>query len=153
MGGFVQYADPIPPGPHVYGPPPFGIWPTSVRKPLEAKGAPIAPSDILEMQAQDRVREADRQKMLFIEPKGIGQSSVPPPLPAGTPAPTPAAKDIAAALAPKQADLTMIFGGIGLALVGLGTRLFAQEKTTTQALASGAALIGGAGLIYKGLQR
>lgn len=148
MGGFVQYADPIPPGPHVYGPPPYGVWPTSIRRPVQAHGAPIPPSDILKAQAEDQARENDREKALFIEKKRIGQQLT-PATPTTPPAP---GKDIAAALLPRPADRTMVIGGIAIAIVGLGTRIFAQEKNTTQTLASAAAIVGGAGLVYKGLQ-
>lgn len=148
MGGFVQYANPIPPGPHVYGPPPYGIWPTSVEAPIDAGGVPIPPSDIAERIAEDQAREDAREQALFIEKKRIGQG----PATLTTPVPPPSAKDVAAALLPKPVDKTMLYGGIVLAVVGLATRIMAPEKTTSQALASGAAIIGGAGMVYKALQ-
>jgi len=150
MGGFVQYANPIPPGPHAYGPPPYGIWPTSVERPIDPNGAPVAPSTIAAQQEAARKREEDREKALFIEKKNIGQAGLPAstPLPAGAAA----AQGAATSLLPRPVDKTMLYGGIVIAIVGVGTRLFASEKTTSQALASGAAIIGGAGLVYKGLQ-
>lgn len=149
LGGFVQYASPIPPGPHVYGPPPYGIWPTSVEAPINPHGVPVAPSTIAEQQEAARKREEDREKALFIEKTNMGQALVPQtaPVPDGT-----VAKDAAAALLPRPVDKTMLYGGIAIAIVGVATRIFASEKTTSQALASGAAIIGGAGLVYKGLQ-
>jgi hypothetical protein len=151
MGGFVQYADPIPPGPHVYGPPPYGIWPTSVRRPVPANGAPVAPSSEAEARKADVEREWDREKALFIEKKRIGQ-----PMPIQPPPPAAltenAAKEAANSLLPKKVDTTMLFGGVAVALVGVGTRIFAEEKTTTQTLASAAAILGGVGLVYKALQ-
>lgn len=151
--GFVQYADPIPPGPHVYGPPPYGVWPTSVRRPVQSRnGAPIAPSDIAEAAAEDQLREDDRLKALFIEKKRVGQAQLVPVQPT-PPVPSPSGTDIAAALLPKPPDKTMIWAGAGIAAVGLATRIFAGEKTTAQTLASAAAIVGGIGLVYKGLQR
>jgi hypothetical protein len=153
MGGFVQYADPIPPGPHVYGPPPFGIWPTSFRRPVPANGAPIPPSSEEEARKKDIQREWDREKALFIEKKRkqVGQM-VPVQPPPPSPVTEAAAKDAAMSLMPKKVDMTMLWGGIAVALLGLGTRIMAEEKTATQTLASAAAIVGGAGLVYKALQ-
>ena len=148
MGGFVQYADPIPPGPHVYGPPPYGVWPTSIRRPVPSNGAPIAPSTEAEARRKDIEREWDREKQLFIEKKKAVGQTMPPPAPLTTAA----AKEAATSLFPKPVDKTMLWGGIAIAVVGLGTRIFAEEKTTTQTLASAAAIVGGAGLVYKALQ-
>jgi hypothetical protein len=148
MAGFVQYANPIPPGPHVYGPPPYGIWPTSVEAPINPGGAPVPPSDLAERLAADKAREDARDKALFIEKKRIGQ-----PATVTVPVPPPSAQDVAAALLPKPVDKTMLYGGIGIAIIGIATRIFADEKTTGQTLASAAAIVGGAGLVYKALQR
>jgi len=148
MGGFVQYANPIPPGPHVYGPPPYGIWPTSVEAPINAGGVPVPPSDVAAMIAADQAREDAREKALFIE-KQMGQGS---PATITVPVPPPSAKDVAAALLPKPVDKTMLYGGILLAVVGVVTRISAPEKTASQSIASGAAILGGIGIVYKALQ-
>lgn len=142
MGGFVQYADRIPPGPRVVGPPPYGIWPVSFERPTVP--ALVVPEETLcELHRNEAILLARGQATVAA---GLGQGGPVAPRPIDD-------NGQARALIPLvRTDYAAIVGGLLVAGTGLIARMVSQKPTTAMTVASAAAILGGVGLVVKGIQ-
>src|SRR5262245_22288459 len=76
MGGFVQFANPIPPGPRVFGPPPYGIWTVSYARP-QVPPVVVSEETLCEMHRREDLLERGRATV----EAGLGQGGPVAPYP------------------------------------------------------------------------